>query len=224
MTARLIAMHVEVWSDIVCPWCYIGKRRFERALAGFDGASDVRVTWRSYQLNPSQPKGDTRTHDEYLALKTGRSLEDVRAGDARLTALAAAEGLDYHFERYRVANTFDAHRLLHRARAHGLGSEAHERFMRAQLVEGEPMEDAETLVRLAGEVGVPADAARAVLAGDAYAAEVREEIREAVALGCTGVPFFVIDRRYGISGAQPSELFLQVLERVQLDATAAGRP
>jgi predicted DsbA family dithiol-disulfide isomerase len=214
---------VEIWSDIVCPWCYIGKRRFERALSEFDGASDVQVTWRSYQLNPSQRKGDTRTHDQYLAEKTGRSLEDVRASDARLTALAAAEGLDYHFERYHVANTFDAHRLLHLARAHGLDAAAHERFMQAQLVDGERMEDPATLVRLAGEVGVSVDEATEVLAGDAYAADVREEIREAAALGCTGVPFFVIDRRYGISGAQSAELFLDVLRRAALDATAAGR-
>ena len=210
-------MKVEIWSDITCPWCYLGKRRFERALASFDGADDVEVTWRSYLLNPSQPKGDTRSHDVYLAEKTGRSIEDVRAGDARLTALAAEEGLDYHFERYRVVNTFDAHRILHLARVHGLGAEAHERFMRGQLVEGEVMEDPETLVRLAAEVGVPEDEARAVLASDRYAADVRAEIREAAALGCTGVPFFVIDRRYGISGAQPAELFAQVLERVALD-------
>jgi len=214
-------MQVEIWSDIVCPWCYIGKRRFEQALARYEGATTVDVTWRSYQLNPAQPKGDTRSHDVYLSQKTGRTLEEVRAGDERLTALAAAEGLEYHFERYRVVNTFDAHRLLHLARAHGLGSEAHERFMRAQLVEGEVMDDPETLTRLAEEVGVPADATRAVLAGDAHAEDVRAEIREAAALGCTGVPFFVIDRRYGVSGAQSPDVFLQVLERAGSDATAA---
>ena len=216
-------MHVEIWSDITCPWCYLGKRRFERALAGFEGARDVEVTWRSYQLNPGQPKGDTRTHDEYLAQKTGRSVEEVQAGDARLTALAAAEGLDYHFERYRVVNTFDAHRVLHLARANGLGPEAHERFMRGQLVEGEVMEDPETLVRLAKEVGVPADRTEAVLASDAYAADVRAEIREAAALGCNGVPFFVIDRRYGVSGAQSAEVFLQVLQTVAAESQVSPR-
>jgi predicted DsbA family dithiol-disulfide isomerase len=214
-------MQVEIWSDITCPWCYLGKRRFERALSQFEGAEDVEVTWRSYQLNPAQPRGDTRSHDVYLAQKTGRAIEDVRAGDERLTALAAAEGLDYHFERYRVVNTFDAHRVLHLARAHGLGSEAHERFMRGQLTEGEVMEDPDTLIRLAAEVGLPGDAVRDVLAGDAYADDVRAEIREAALLGCTGVPFFVIDRRYGVSGAQSTEVFLQVLERARADATAA---
>jgi predicted DsbA family dithiol-disulfide isomerase len=216
-------MRVEVWSDITCPWCYLGKRRFERALAQFEGAKDVDVTWRSYQLNPAQPRGDTRPHDVYLAQKTGRSLEEVRAGDQRLTALAAAEGLDYHFERYRVVNTFDAHRVLHLARALGLGSQAHERFMRGQLVEGEVMEDPETLVRLAEEVGVPGDTARAVLAGDAFAEDVRTEVDEAASLGCSGVPFFVIDRRYGISGAQASEVFLQALRAVSAEAAPAPR-
>jgi predicted DsbA family dithiol-disulfide isomerase len=214
---------VEIWSDITCPWCYLGKRGFERALSTFDGADQVDVTWRSYQLNPAQPKGDTRTHDEYLAQKTGRSLAEVRESDARLTALAAEEGLDYHFERYRVVNTFDAHRVLHLARGLGLGSEAHERFMRGQLVEGEVMEDPETLARLAGEVGVPADRVRAVLDTDAYAADVEAEIREAALLGCTGVPFFVIDRRYGVSGAQSAETFLEVLQVVAAEAEVSPR-
>ena len=215
-------MQVEIWSDVVCPWCYIGKRRFERALRELDGAADVEVTWRSFQLNPAQPKGDPRRHDEYLAGKTGRSIEEVHAMNERVVSLAAAEGLDYHFETYHVINTFDAHRIMHLARAHGLGSEAHERLMHAQLVEGQVLEDAETLVRLSAEIGVPEEAARAVLATNAYAADVNAEIREAAALGCTGVPFFVIDRRYGISGAQPAEVFLQVLERARADELATA--
>ncbi len=214
-------MQVEIWSDVVCPWCYIGKRRFERALAAYPLAAGVEVTWRSYQLNPDQPKGDARRHDEYLARKTGRSLAEVHAMNDRVVSLAADEGLEYHFETYHVINTFDAHRIMHLARAHGLGSEAHERLMRAQLVEGEVLEDPETLVRLSAEIGVPADDARAVLATSAYADDVNTEIREAAMLGCTGVPFFVIDRRYGVSGAQPAEVFLQVLERAGMDPGAA---
>ena len=211
-------MQVEIWSDVVCPWCYIGKRRFERALAAFAGAADVTVTWRSYQLNPGQPRGDRQHHDEHLARKTGRTLDEVRAMNERLVELAAAEGLDYHFDTYRVVNTFDAHRILHLARSLGLGTEAHERLLHAQLVEGEVLEDHETLVRLAGSIGVPADAARAVLISDAYAVDVSAEIREAALLGCTGVPFFVFDRRYGVSGAQPSELFVEVLHRAASSA------
>jgi predicted DsbA family dithiol-disulfide isomerase len=208
-------MQVEIWSDVVCPWCYIGKRRFERALSEFDGAADVEVTWRSYQLNPAQPKGDPQRHDEYLARKMGASLAQVHQANERLVALAAAEGLDYHFETYRVINTFDAHRVMHLARRHGLGSEAHERLLRAQLVEGELLEDADTLARLAGEIGVPEDETRAVLAGSQFVDDVNAEIRDAAMLGCTGVPFFVFDRRFGVSGAQGSDVFAQVLERVR---------
>jgi predicted DsbA family dithiol-disulfide isomerase len=208
-------MKVEIWSDVVCPWCYIGKRRFETALAGFDGAAEVDVRWRSFQLNPDQPRGARTTHDAYLREKVGGSLEQVQALNARVTALAAAEGLEYHFERYQVINTFDAHRVAHLGQVHGLGEPIQERFLRAQLVEGEVLDDPDTLARLSEEVGVPGDEVRAVLATDRYAAEVAADIREAREIGVTGVPFFVLDRRYGISGAQPAELFLQALETVR---------
>jgi predicted DsbA family dithiol-disulfide isomerase len=138
--------------------------------------------------------------------------------DERVTALAAAEGLDYDFERYTVVNTFDAHRVAHLAAGQGFGDAVQERFLRAQLVEGEILDDPATLIRLAGEVGVPATDAEAVLAGDAFTAEVEDDIRTGVALGLTGVPFFVFDRAIGVSGAQPSEVFAQALEM------AAARP
>ncbi len=219
-------MQVEIWSDVVCPWCYIGKRRFERALSQFDGAADVEVTWRSYQLNPAQPKGDPEHHDEYLARKMGTSIAQVHQMNERLVSLAAAEGLDYHFETYRVINTFDAHRVMHLARRHGLGSEAHERLLRAQLVEGELLEDVDTLARLIAEIGVPEDETRTVLSGTLFADDVNAEIREAAMLGCTGVPFFVFDRRFGVSGAQGSDVFAQVLAKsreAEADATTRGR-
>ncbi|MEA2519507.1 MAG: hypothetical protein QOF49_1587 [Chloroflexota bacterium] len=213
-------MKVEIWSDVVCPWCYIGKRRFETALARFQAAADidVDVTWRSFQLNPDQPRGMRATHDEYLRDKMGGSLEQVRTMNDRVTALAAAEGLAYDFARYQVINTFDAHRVAHLGKVHGLGEAIQERFLRAQLVEGEVLDDPETLVRLTEEVGVPGDEVRDVLATDRYAAEVAADIREAGELGITGVPFFVIDRRYGISGAQPADLFLRALETARADA------
>jgi predicted DsbA family dithiol-disulfide isomerase len=215
-------MKVEIWSDVVCPWCYIGKRRLETALSRFDGAADVEITWHSFQLNPDQPRGARQSHDEYLRDKVGGSIEQVQVMNARVTALAAAEGLDYHFERYQVINTFDAHRVAHLAQTHGLGEPIQERFLRAQLVEGEVLDDPDTLVRLSEEVGVPGDEVRAVLATDRYAAEVAADIREARELGITGVPFFVLDRRYGISGAQPAELFLQALETVRRETIAAS--
>ena len=214
-------MIIEVWSDVACPWCYIGKRRFERALAGFDGAADVDVTWRSYQLDPSIPRGTRVNHDRMLADKYGVSAEQVRAMNDRVVGLAAAEGLEYHFERYITVNTLDAHRMSHLARSQGLGPEMHERLFRAQFVEGEVLDDPDTLVRLAVEVGVDEDAAREVAGSDAYADEVAADIREAQMLGVSGVPFFAIDRRFGISGAQPTELFASALEQAREAATTA---
>lgn len=215
-------MKVEIWSDVVCPWCYIGKRRLETALARFDGAADVEVEWRSFQLNPEQPRGARTTHAEYLRAKIGGSLEQVQVMNARVTALAAAEGLAYDFERYQVINTFDAHRVAHLGKSHGLGDTIQERFLRAQLVEGEVLDDPDTLVRLGGEVGVPADEVRDVLATDRFAAEVAADIQEARALGISGVPFFVIDRRYGVSGAQPADLLLRALETARTEGAEAS--
>lgn len=205
-------MKIEIWSDFVCPWCYIGKRRFEKALARFDGANEVEVVWRSFQLHPDQPKGARQRLAEAIAAKMGSTVEQVRAMNAQITELAAAEGLAYDFDRYTLVNTFDAHRLAHLAASLGLGLELHERLLRAQLVEGEVLEDPETLIRLAAEVGVPEAASRRVLESDAYARDVEADIRELVGLGGSGVPFFVIDRAIGVSGAQPVEVFLRALD------------
>lgn len=206
-------MQVEIWSDIVCPWCYIGKRRFERALENFEHADEVNITWRSFQLNPDQPRGARESLEESLAAKYGGSVEQVRAMNAQITELAAAEGLEYDFERYNVINTFDAHRLTQLAKQHGLDGALHERLLRAQLVEGEYLEDHEILVRLAAEVGVPEEESRRVLASDEFADDVEADTQVMRELGANGVPFFVIDRRYGISGAQATEAFQQALER-----------
>ncbi|MDX3850669.1 DsbA family oxidoreductase [Streptomyces sp. AK02-01A] len=217
------SIRVEVWSDVVCPWCYIGKRRLEKALAGFEHADEVEVVWRSFQLDPAYPKGPGRPVYEALAEKTGGSTAQVRAMTAQVAALAEQEGLVYDFDRATMANTFDAHRLAQLAKAHGLGAEMHERLLSAQLTEGESLGDTETLVRLGAEVGVPADEARRVLAGDEYAADVAADIREARTLGATGVPFFVLDRAYGVSGAQPVETFLSALRQAHHHSGAATR-
>ena len=212
---------VEIWSDVVCPWCYIGKRRFETAVAASEVASRVEVTWRSFQLNPDHPRGVRRRHDEYLAAKLGGSVEQVKQLDQRVTALAAAEGLAYDFDRY-IVNTFDAHRVAHLAASQGLGEAIEERLLRGQLVEGEILDEPATLVRLAGEVGVPAADVEAVLAGDAFTREVEDDIRMGLALGLTGVPFFVFDRAIGVSGAQPAEVFVRALEVAAERAGSAG--
>ena len=211
-------MKVEIWSDVVCPWCYIGKRRFERALAAFDRADEVEVEWRSFQLNPEQPRGARTTHDEYLASKLRMPIDQVHELNERVVSLASAEGLAYDFDRYQVINTLDAHRVAHLGASLGLGDAVQERFLRGQLCEGEVLDDPDTLARLGAEVGIPESDTREVLAGDSFAAEVSADIDEARALGINGVPFFVLDRRYGISGAQSSEVFLQALEQASREA------
>ncbi len=206
-------MHVEIWSDIACPWCHIGKRRFEAALARFEHADDVTVTWRSFELDPEAPlerPGDRAIH---LAAKYGSSLEQARAMQQQMTDVAAAEGLDFRFEIAREGSTFDAHRLLHFAAAHGRQDELEERLMRAYLSEGELMSDHATLERLAADVGLDAAVARQVLAGDAHAADVRADEQEAISLGISAVPFFVIDRSIGTAGAQSPDALLELLRR-----------
>ena len=210
-------MLVEIWSDVVCPWCYIGKRRFESALARFAHRGEVGVLWRSFELDRDAParRGPTAEH---LARKYGWSADQVAASHARLESLAAAEGLEYHLDQTQGGNTFDAHRLIHAAREAGKQDELEERPFRAYFTEGEPIGEREALARVAAEV-VPA--AAEVLSSGRFAAAVRADEREARLLGIHAVPFFVVDRRYGVEGAQPAELILRALEQAWQERTAA---
>ena len=208
------SLQVEIWSDVVCPWCYIGKRRFEAALAAFEHRDEVEVRWRSFQLDPDAPQTSEKTIAEMLAGKYGMSLERAAAANAHVSKLAAQEGLEYHLELAHPANTFNAHRLIHFAEHYGLQDAMKERLMRAYFTEGQRVGEIETLVRLASEVGLDAEEARTVLAADTYADKVRADERKAHLLGITGVPFFVINEKYGISGAQPREVFAKALEQV----------
>jgi predicted DsbA family dithiol-disulfide isomerase len=210
-------VNVEIWSDVVCPWCYIGKRRFEAALAGFEHRDDVTVTWRSFELDPGAPASVLGDPVERLAAKYGMSRADAQAAQARVTANAATEGLDFHLNRALSGNTFDAHRLLHHALSAGLQNEMKERLMAAYFVEGRPIGDRDVLVELAAEVGLDEATVREVLASGAGADAVRHDEREARDLHITGVPYFVIDRAYGIAGAQPSELIVSALRRAWAD-------
>jgi predicted DsbA family dithiol-disulfide isomerase len=211
-------MKVEIWSDIACPWCYIGRRRFETALKQFDHPDQVEVIWRSFQLDPDAPRHYDGTLNDMLAERKGISRQQAEAMHAHVTALAAAEGLDYHFERAKVGNSFDAHRLLHLAAHHGLQSEMKERIQRAYFTEGQSFGDHDTLVQLAVEVGLDAGEVRNMLASNAYAEEVHADIQRGYMFGCRGVPFFVLDEKYGVSGAQPAELFLSALNRTWADS------
>ena len=208
-------MRVDIWSDVVCPWCYVGKRRFEAALAGFAHRDGVEVRWHSFELDPRAPRERAGDRLEHIAAKYRVSRAEAEVMEGRVTAAAAEAGLEFHLDRVRGGNSFDAHRLLHLAADHGLevADRLKERLLRAYFTDGEPIGDPATLARLAVEVGLPAAEVDEVLAGDRYAEAVRADERTAQAYGATGVPFFVIDGTYGLSGAQPPEVFTNVLER-----------
>jgi predicted DsbA family dithiol-disulfide isomerase len=206
-------MHVEIWSDIACPWCYIGKRRFETALAQFEHRDEVQVTWRSFELDPEAPREREGDRVVHLAAKYGSSVAEAERMQQHMTEVAAADGLDFRFDIARDGNTFDAHRLLHLAAAHGMQDALEERFFRGYLTEGEVIGDPAVLQRLAVDAGLPEHEVREVLATDQYAAEVRDDERTGAALGIRGVPFFVVDRAMGASGAQPPELLVDLLQR-----------
>ena len=207
-------MKIEIWSDVVCPWCYIGKRRLEHALGDFEHADEVEITWRSFQLNPNTPRGTAVPTKEYLVQRFGKQATEM---SARVADLARAEGLDFNTDAALTVNTLDSHRLLHLAHEVGRGDAAKERLLRAHFIEGADLSDPDVLVGLLGEAGVDPDRARAVLNSREYADAVRDDFTEAERLGANGVPFFVIDRKYGISGAQPAEAFLHALRTAYAD-------
>jgi predicted DsbA family dithiol-disulfide isomerase len=205
-------MRIEIWSDIACPWCYIGKRRFETALDGFAHRDEVEVIWRSFQLDPSLPDHFDGTETEYLSQTKGMPADQVRQMFDQVSRQAAEEGLDYDFDAIVVANSFIAHRFLHFARAHGLMPEAKEALLSGHFEKGRDIGDIAYLAEVGTSLGLDAAQIRRVLESEEFTAEVRADISEARALGATGVPFFVIDRRYAISGAQPTAVFAEALE------------
>ena len=206
-------MNVEIWSDIACPWCYVGTRRLEAARAGFEHRDDGTGAGRRGARDPVAPREREADGATHLAEKYGTSVEQARAMQQRMTDTAAEDGLDFRFDLARAGNTFDAHRLVHLAAAHGRQDEMKERLMRAYLTEGEPIGDPAALERLAVEIGLPEDDVRDVLAGDRFADEVREDERTAARFGIHAVPFFVVDRALGASGAQPPEVLGELLRR-----------
>jgi predicted DsbA family dithiol-disulfide isomerase len=206
-------VEIEIWSDVACPWCYVGKRRFEAALAQFEHADDVSVVWRSFELDPEAPAERRGDRAEHLAAKYGMSLEQARQAERQMTETAAGDGLDFRFDIARAGNTFDAHRVVHLAHTHGLGDAMKERLLLGYFSQGELVSDHETLQRLAVEVGVPEAEVAEVLATDGYADEVREDERTARSLGISAVPTFVVDRALGASGAHPPEQLLGLLRQ-----------
>ncbi len=211
-------VNIDIWSDVVCPWCYIGKRRFESALQRFDHSDEVAVTWHSFELDPAAV---SRTGSDYvgrLAGKLGTGVARAQEMLDSMTVTAAQDGLEYRFDIAQHGNTFDAHRLLHLAAAHGVQGELKERLFRATFTQGLAIADHSTLTDLAAEVGLDRAEVAAALAGDRFADDVRADEAQARAYGITGVPFFVIDSKFGVSGAQPADTLLQVLEQAWQEA------
>jgi len=206
-------MKVEIWSDVMCPFCYIGKRRFEAALAQSTHKDEIEVEWKSFQLNPDMVTSPGTNINQYLAKIKGWTLEQSEEMNAHVTGMAAEAGLTYNFDKAIVANSFNAHRFSHLAKKHGLGDAAEEQLFKAYFTDGKNTDDINTLVELGTAIGLDAAEVKQTLESDAYAGEVKEDIIEAQRLGVRGVPFFVLDRKYGISGAQAVSAFEETIEK-----------
>ncbi|MEK3734734.1 MULTISPECIES: DsbA family oxidoreductase [Paenibacillus] len=211
-------MQVEIWSDYGCPFCYIGKRRFEQALEQFPHRDQVQVVYRSFELDPNANYKPGLTLDELLSGKYGMSIEQAKAANENVTRQAASVGLEYRMDQAVPANSFDAHRLAHYASQHGVMKEMTERLFKAYFTEGQNLQDRAVLADLAAEVGLSRDEAAAVLDSEAFSTEVRADEEAAAKLGVRGVPFFVLGGRYAVSGAQPLEVFTDALQRAYAES------
>jgi predicted DsbA family dithiol-disulfide isomerase len=215
-------MQIDIWSDVVCPWCYLGKRRFEKALAAFEGRDDVRVAYRSFQLDPTRAKGETSSRHAMLRSKYRLTEEQVRAMDQKMEQIAAAAGLEYHLnDAGLTGNTLDAHQLVHLAAGHGRADEMLERLYKAYFTEQLSIFDVESLLALAADKGLDTMEVREALESGLYVDAVSRDLNEARSLGVTGVPFFMIDGRYRISGAQAMDIFSRALTMAAETSTAS---
>lgn len=211
-------MRIEIWSDVACPWCFIGKRRFESALADFPHRDAVEVVWRSYQLDPTLPEHYDGTELEYLSTRKGMPPQQVAQMFDHVAHQARGEGLDYHFDQVEVANSFTAHRLIHLAAAHGKQDAAKESLLSDHFEHGKDIGARDYLSALGQDLGLPAHEVEELFTTDKYAEDVRNDFREGQALGISGVPFFVIDRKFGLSGAQPVQTFTAALDQAWQEA------
>ena len=214
-------MKIEIWSDIMCPFCYIGKRHLEKALETFSARDQVEIEWKSYQLDPTIPMSFEEPVGvyEYLADRKGWSLEQSEQMHDRVVEMAATVGLEYNFDRAVVANSLFAHRVIQLAKQKGLDDVIEELFFRAYFTDGKDLASEDTLVALGQEAGLEASEIRAAIASEELAYRVSQDIQEGVNLGIRGVPFFVFDRKYGISGAEPIHVFIDTLNQTIQDAS-----
>ncbi len=211
-------MRIDIWSDVVCPWCFVGRRRLQQALTRFDGAEDVEIVHRAFELDPSAPSEGRVDLVAHLAHKYGASREQALGMLDRVRSVGQDDGIDFRFDIAQRANTLDAHRLVKLADRDGLGDAMLERLMLAYFTEGEAVGDRATLARLAGDVGVDPSEASEMLASNTFEDEVRADQREARELGVTGVPFFLIDGQVAVPGAQDVDTLVRILERVRARA------
>lgn len=208
-------MKVEIWSDVMCPFCYIGKRRFENALAQFENKDEVEIVWRSFQLNPALQTDPSKNTIEHLAESKGWDMEYTRKTTDYVVNMAKELDLNYDFEKAIVANSFKAHRLLHLAKQNQVQNECEEKLFEAYFIHGKNIDDNDVLLELGLSLGIDSDAILDMLSSDAFAADVESDIYQAQQIGVQGVPFFVFDNKYAISGAQQSETFLAALYKTK---------
>ena len=217
-------MKVEIWSDIACPFCYIGKRKFENALKDFSDKDNVEVTWKSYQLDPSTQHVPGMSIHDYLAERKGFSVEQAKEMNDYVSGMAAEVELPYDLNNAVVANTFNAHRLIHLADKYGKQDLAEELLFSAYFTKGKNIQDLDTLVELGVEIGLDAQEVRTVLEGSDFSNEVRKDFADALKVGVRGVPFFLFNNKYAVSGAQPSDVFRDVLEKVRQEEVPNEEP
>jgi len=204
-------MKVEIWSDIACPFCYIGKRRFEVALSQFNEAANVEVEWKSFLLDPGMKSQPGKNINQVLAEKKGWTIEYANRMNQHVSEMASQDGLNFQFDKLIPANSFDAHRLIQLAAKYNLQNQAEESLFNAYFIQGRNISDSKTLIALGIEIGLNKDEVEEVLQTDAFASDVKSDAYEAEQLGIRGVPFFVFDRKYAVSGAQPTEVFSKAL-------------
>lgn len=217
-------MEIEIWSDIMCPFCYIGKRRLEDALAKFDHAGEVQINWKSFQLNPDMPTMPGKNIIEYLAEIKGWSIEQSIEMHEHVSKMAKALGLEYDFDKAVVANSFDAHRFIQFAKKHNKGDEAEERLFKAYFTEGKNIADSTELIQLGIEMGFEENKLKQLVESDEFAENVHHDVYEAQQVGVRGVPFFVFNRKYGVSGAQPTDVFLSALNQSYQEWNESTQP
>ncbi|QHC86189.1 disulfide bond formation protein DsbA [Empedobacter brevis] len=206
-------MKIEIWSDVICPFCYIGKRNFETALEQFADKKNIEVIWKSFQLDPAIPEVATESYTDYLVKRKGMAVEQVQGMLANVTQMATQVGLDYRLDQSVIVNSLKAHQLIQFAKSKNLGNEAEERLFKAFFIEGKNIADTETLAQLGKDFGLDESEIKANLEDEKYKYETAQDIQEAQNLGVNGVPFFVFDRKYAVSGAQPAEAFLETLNK-----------